>query len=113
MGLRVFLQDCLRGISVLTALGGLALALLGVHALLPLGVSAADPAIAWFGQLLVALGALVLCLGLAAGMGPACSRSAPLHCVSRAGLVASQALHHRYLSSLPIRLPPCPTPDPS
>lgn len=69
--------------SLLTALGGLACLLLGVHALLPMGAAATDPDVAWFAWVLCTAGALLVALGAAAATGSWCSLTAPLHCVSR------------------------------
>lgn len=46
------LKDALKGISCLTALGGLACLLCGVRAMLPLGATVADPSVAWFAWVL-------------------------------------------------------------
>jgi hypothetical protein len=77
------IKDALKGISLLTSLGGLACVLLGAHALLPLGAAAAaDINVAWFAYVLLAVGAIQLLLGLAAATGSWCGLTAPLHCVS-------------------------------
>ena len=79
------IKDALKGISLLTALGGLACVLLGTHALLPLGpAAAADINVAWFAYVLLGAGGIQLLLGLAAATGSWCGLTAPLHCVSPA-----------------------------
>lgn len=79
-------KDALKGISVLTALGGLAALLGGLHALLPLGAAvAADPSVSWFAWVLCVAGGLMLALGIAAVAGSWCRLAGPLHCVSGGG----------------------------
>lgn len=80
------LKDALKGVSCLTALGGLACLLGGVHALLPLGATAADPSIAWFAWVMCVVGGLLLALGMAAATASWCSLTAPMHCYTGATL---------------------------
>lgn len=96
------IKDALKGISLLTALGGLACVLLGAHALLPLGpAAAADINVSWFAYVLLGAGAIQLLLGLAAATGSWCGLTAPLHCVSAA---AGDAAWRRLPACLPVRL---------
>lgn len=76
------LKESLRGICLLAAIGGLSAVLFGVHALLPLGPSASDFSVAWFGYLLAVIGGILFILGIAAT-----GLSAALHCFNGATLV--------------------------
>lgn len=75
-------RDMLKGIGVLTALGGLVPLLLGVRALLHLGAAVAVPDVAWLAYILLFFGGLLVVLGLGAATGSWCSLAAPAHTVS-------------------------------
>lgn len=79
---RSAVKDALKGVALLTALGGLAALLLGIHGMLPLGAAATDPSVAWFAWTLCVAGGLLLVLGATAAVGSSCGLVAPAHCVS-------------------------------
>lgn len=105
---RSAVEDALKGFAVLTALGGLAVLLGGLHALLPLGAAATD-GVAWFAWCLVVFGGLLLALGAAAATGSWCSLAAPMHCVSGRMCAWAAWLHSAlcYCLQVPLMAPDC------
>lgn len=82
------LRDIIRGISILTALGGLGPLLYGLHCLTPLGPAATmDLSISWFSVTLCGFGTVMVVLGMATALGACCKLQAPLHLYTGATLV--------------------------